>query len=238
MKMNVTLPNGEKEARDIRVFVAIISHDGTLEKGTVFGLLQAVAMGLISPEDIWIQDQAGQEVARNLCAHRFRASECTHILWLDRDIVWVADHLMRLLASGHDFCASPYHKKTTVENSWVVNAIPGRENEAPDKYGFREVETAGTGFLLMAKQIFEDLIAAGRAPLRRYIAGGPLVYQFVSQGAHPEEPELVQTDDWWLCKEAHAVGYRLMLDTALALAHTGKIEFPIQMAIAEELASV
>lgn len=94
--------------------------------------------------------------ARNTSVARFLQTDCTHYLTIDSDIANSAEQIQRLI--GHDLpiVAGLYAKKEVGPAQWVLNAIDGIET--PDENGLIEVKCAGTGFLLVDRQVFEKMI--------------------------------------------------------------------------------
>ena len=114
--------------------------------------------------------------ARNLAVARFyQKTEATHFLFIDADIHFDPDSVVRLIKSGHDVSVACYPKKVVmwdqVENnilskdetpkdparvasSLVMNFKYGN---TPIKDGFAEVLDGPTGFMLIKRDVFTKM---------------------------------------------------------------------------------
>lgn len=167
--------------------------------------------------------------ARNVLAAEFLASDCTHLLFLDSDLVFSPEHIDRLLSHDEPIVAGCYPKKQR-QLAWVANTYdpPGE----PDARGLHAVRYAGTGALCIAREVFEAMRAAhpeiaydpddreGEATRWDFFAVGP--YQCPATGRRR-----YLSEDWWFCQRALDLGYRVMMDTHVVLKHSGGAVYPI-----------
>ena len=116
--------------------------------------------------------------ARNALVSQFlKKPECTHLMFVDADISFNPHDILTMLKADKDIIAGIYPKKEvnwhTVQmavqqgvpvdqlknytGSFVVNLVGGAHQAVVDLNTPMEVENAGTGFMLIKREVFEDL---------------------------------------------------------------------------------
>lgn len=98
---------------------------------------------------------------RNHGVAQFLKTDCTHMLNVDSDIGFKPEDIDALLARDCDIVGGLYAKKQLGEPVWVLNMLP--EIPTPDDTGLIEVKFVGTGFMLIARTVFEKMIAENEA---------------------------------------------------------------------------
>lgn len=167
--------------------------------------------------------------ARNKLAAEFMETDATHMLFIDTDLVFLPEHVGRLI--GHDvpIVAGLYPKKQP-SLAWVVNTLPSEE---PDELGLQKVKYIGTGFLMIRRDVIERMIAevpgiayttdAGQVKRTEHdlFPAGPMF--------DPEQGTTrYHSEDWGFCRRALDLGYDVLADTRVALKHVGSCVYPLQ----------
>lgn len=170
--------------------------------------------------------------ARNRIAAKFLQSDCTHLLFLDTDLIFSAEQIERLIAHRKPFLIGLYPKKQETL-AWVCNTraeFPPRDPET----GLQRILYGGTGCMLIAREVFEAIIA--KFPDLSYQPDdgepdGPL-YDFFKVGVH-EDPATGRrrylSEDWFFCQLAADAGYELYADTHVILKHCGDAIYPLTL---------
>ena len=168
--------------------------------------------------------------ARNRLAAKFLETDCTHLLFLDTDLVFNADHVSRILSHNIPFCIGLYPKKQD-KLAWVCNTradFPPRDPET----GLQRILYGGTGFMLIGREVFEAIIE--KFPDIRYDPDSgeediPL-YDFFKVGVHPEGGKRrYLSEDWFFCQMAMEAGFPLFADTNIVLKHCGEAVYPLSL---------
>jgi hypothetical protein len=167
--------------------------------------------------------------ARNRIAAKFLASNCTHLLFLDTDLIFSVDQIARLISHDEPVVAGLYPKKQ-VELAWVCNTLP--DVEADDR-GLQPVRYAGTGCLLIAREVLEAM--RDRWPELEYDPDDGdepgVKWDFFSCGVYrcPDTGlRRYLSEDWWFCQRALDLGLKIWMDTQVVLKHVGQAVYPIQ----------
>lgn len=215
----------------MKLFIALPVYGG-YHPHFVASLMQLLTHKAL-PCEIVIRPCVGDSLvarARNRLAAQFLASDCTHLLFLDTDLIFSPEHIARLISHNVPIVAGLYPKKQT-ELAWVCNMLEGTE---PDPVsGLQPVKYAGTGCLLIERLVLEVMISAH--PELRYDPDDGdepgTKYDFFSCGvwACPKTGRRrYLSEDWWFCQRAHDLGLNVLMDTQVVLKHCGDAIYPLQ----------
>ena len=128
--------------------------------------------------------------ARNILVEGFLKSQATHLLFLDADLGFQADDVVRMVMADKDIIGGQYAKKKinwdvvkgVVQNrpdipSHAINAVVAESTFKPlgDSLSFNinepvEVESIATGLMLVKREVFEEM--AAKMPEIEIISGG------------------------------------------------------------------
>lgn len=158
--------------------------------------------------------------ARNHCVSRFLESGCTDLLFIDADIDFAPENILRLVRSEHDVAAAPYPLKK-VGAGTVVNAIGPIEDD-----GFCPAEEAGTGFMLIRRPVIEEMIQ--RYGMLAYWTDqhgepGRKAYALFDTSLHMER---YLSEDYTFCRRWRKLGGKIMVDRlGPPLGHFGSYRY-------------
>jgi hypothetical protein len=136
------------------------------------------------------------------------AVEAKHLLFVDSDMRFPPDALLRLLSHKQPIVAANYATRRA-----PVQTVAERDGKrlvlAPDASGLIEVDWVGTGLMLVDMDVFKTL----PAPWFH------LMY-------HPEESSY-SGEDVWFCRHARAHGIRVLVDQDLShqVGHVGEFVY-------------
>ena len=185
--------------------------------------------------------------ARNRMVAEFMAdTRWTHLFWIDADVGFAPEAALRLLLADRDVVAGVYpHKKdgwpaqglpqmlpagSTRDDfearhaSFPLNPLPG--TQVADDDGFVPVRDAPTGFMLIARRVFERLAEA--MPELRYTpdpvpgegAQDLPHYRFFDVLAEPDNGRYL-AEDFAFCRRWQSIGGEVHVDTRSRLSHQG-----------------
>ncbi len=165
--------------------------------------------------------------ARNRLAKQFLESDATHLLFLDTDLIFSAEQIERLVSHDLPITAGLYPKKQD-QLAWVCNTLPeyGDKDAAT---GLQRILYAGTGCLLIKREVFEAIAAL--FPEIRYDgdAGEPEgpYWDFFRVGVCAvENRRRYLSEDWYFCEMARQAGFKVFADTQVVLKHVGMAIYP------------
>lgn len=166
---------------------------------------------------------------RNELVAAFLASDYTDLVFIDDDMGWTPNDLVRLLASEHDVIGAVGCKKVMCADTdpakWCVRTLPGEFTQ--DEMGAIEVEGVGTGLLKIARGVFERLIEVHPEWKRRGAKNMPekaraWYYRFFC--FDPDDPDDCG-EDIGFCREWRRVGGSVWIDPTIRLVHVGEHEY-------------
>lgn len=223
--------------KDIRVFFGIPAYGGMLMASFVRGYLKLQSNGLID-RVCHVDGDSLVSRARNNLTAEFLKSDCTHLLFIDTDIVFDPGHVKKLIDGarcGMPIVAGLYPKKQK-ELAWVINTMDGEETRED---GFRRVKYAGTGFMLIARYVFERMINA--YPEIAYTTDTGEIqgeretrWDFWRVGVHrpadvgADKPGRYLSEDWFFCQMMEDLGMPVMMDMSIHVGHVGQVTYPLE----------
>ena len=167
----------------------------------------------------------------------------THLLFIDADIGFAPEQVLRLIASGADMCAAVYPIKRINWPQAVAAAGQGRapasalsyvfEVDNPDSVvaqnGFVKVRYAGTGFLMIRRAAL--LRMCQRYPELRYKRDHSIDALTASENRYAlfecmiAEDGTYLSEDFAFCKRWTDMGGEIWADLASKLDHVGPMLF-------------
>jgi len=180
---------------------------------------------------------------RSILAEKFLRSGATHFLFIDSDIVFHEDTIIRMLESGHDVVCGAYAKKgitytdiMALKNptsldlqahaiGYNINFIK-QKNHVVEK-GFMEVMEAATGMMMIRRHVLETLREKHKDKIVKNDIPG-------SRDTLPEYCLLFDTkicpdskrflsEDYSFCSLARDAGFKVMIDCTARLGHVGNV---------------
>jgi hypothetical protein len=185
--------------------------------------------------------------SRSILVARFLDTpQATHLLFVDADIAFEPEQLLRMLRFDKDFVAGLYSLKT-IDWEAVPRRVVGGEalgtaglsyvgtlldpDERRVEEGFATAKYAGTGFQLIKRCVFERLIAAHPElcfrqihALAREAPRTDNLYALFDCGIDAETGEYL-SEDYAFCRRWRALGGEIWLDLRSRLTHIGPDHF-------------
>ena len=173
-----------------------------------------------------LSNESNVNRARNSCAAKFLSGDATHLMFVDADIQFNPRDIARLVEHDKDIVGGIYPQKT-LPPKMVVNTLDNSKQEG----NLLEVGTLGTGFMLVKRGVFEQMIAAGATPYSDDIGLSDTEnnnqYDFFNCTIDSNGRYL--TEDWSFCRKWRELGGAIWADTTVALAHVGYYRFQPDM---------
>jgi hypothetical protein len=169
----------------------------------------------------------------------------THLLFLDADIGFEAEQVLRLIQCGADMCAAVYPVKRIDWDKVRQTMATSRPNPAAaalryvfevddpnaviERGGFVKVRYAGTGFLMVRREAVERMCA--RYPQLQYKRDHSIDAAIVSDKRFAlfecmiAEDGTYLSEDFAFCKRWTDIGGEIWADLNSALSHVGPMTF-------------
>lgn len=171
--------------------------------------------------------------ARNeLCAH-FLASGFSDLIFIDDDMEWSPNAVLRLLASEQPLIGGVGRMRVQKPNTdpavWCWRPKTGDDGALlQDDMGAVEVLGLGAAFLRVRRTVLEQMIAAHPEWKRRGAADWPddiraNYHEFFRQNEEGEADEV--SEDYVFCNRWRALGGSVWVDPEIELGHVGSFTY-------------
>ena len=145
-------------------------------------------------------------------------------LWIDSDISFHPDAVEMLRSHELPIVAGVYPQKG--RRALASHIIPGTPSMTFGKEGcLVEMLYAGTGFLLVRREVYLTLQRELNLPVCNERFGQPMIPYFQPLIRAIDDGYWYLAEDYAFCHRARACGYRIMADTRIRLGHIGNYNF-------------
>jgi len=203
------------------LFIATPCLDGNVSAHYTASLVRSVTLlqrqGWRSPQ---VDFEIGNSLiadARNKLVARFLASDCSDLVFIDADLSWRAEDLLRLASHDTPFVAGVYQRKSRTKIDFAVKFSPGI---ALDAHGLMAVERVGTGFMRLRRDCLEALIAAHPALRLKNPAAPDDAHFYALFDTGIVDGQFVG-EDFTFCDRWRALGGQVRIDPSLNFGHHG-----------------
>jgi hypothetical protein len=213
--------------KDQHLHIGIPCYGGLMSEPTVTSLLRFILLaqqaGLNWSLDTMVNESLITRGRNNLMAKMMTNKTATHFMFIDADIRFEPDAILKMMACDKEVIAGLYPKKALPVN-YVINLKP----ETKIQGDIFTVDTAGTGFLLFKRSVYEKLIAAH--PDTKYVDDvglgkqyEPMMYSIFD--CEIDERGHYLSEDWLFCRRWQAIGGEIWAHSKVLLNHIGHYEF-------------
>lgn len=154
--------------------------------------------------------------ARNSLVREFLKTECTDFVFIDADVGFRPEDLLKLVSVDRDVIAGVYPKKQD-DTEFPVFVGSGVALHADDD-GLVEVDAVPTGFLRIKRHVLETL--AGKAVGFIGQGGGDVPYKIIFERLVADGRRW--SGDYGFCRKWKAEGGKIYVDPEMVFSHTGQ----------------
>lgn len=174
--------------------------------------------------DTMVNESLVSRARNNLVAKFLANPNATHLMFVDADIAWDPEDLLRMILHDKGVVCGAYPMKSEPVK-YVLNVLKGAKHAHP----LYEVSTSGTGFMLIKREIIEDLIAAmPQVKYRDSLNLGPQYepHMYALFDTMIDENGHYLSEDWTFCKRVREVLKKpIWVDSEVKLDHLGTHRF-------------
>lgn len=227
------------ESAHTHIAVATPAYGSQVTTAYVGGLLELQRRCIELNINLTIRIDGGDSLitrARNAMATDFINNPAyTHLMWIDADIGFTADTVLKLLHSDLPVVAGVYPLKkhfpvpdgvppTDISSLNYVVGLCNEEYETREP-GFMTVREVGTGFMMIKREVFTQLMEM--FPSRKYVSDmtgseGHPHWNFFDTEIH--EGRLL-SEDYAFCRLWRKAGGQIWVDLNSKLDHVGSFTF-------------
>ncbi|MBN1941076.1 MAG: hypothetical protein JW772_02740 [Candidatus Diapherotrites archaeon] len=165
------------------------------------------------PLEIFQVDATIVDVARNVLVENFLKSDCTHLLFLDSDMVFPPNIVELLLKHDKEVVSGLYFLRKMLLPSFRMLNKEGNYQSSYDfpKNELVKVDATGLGCMLIKRKVLEKVDSENK--------GKPLFFTKYDKGMRTK----VHGEDTAFCELVKKAGFEIYVDTGLILGHYGGI---------------
>tara|TARA_Y100001938_G_scaffold119261_1_gene165142 strand:+ start:9610 stop:10428 length:819 start_codon:yes stop_codon:yes gene_type:complete len=249
-KLDIETPYNQDDLTNSAIMIATPCYGGLLYSDFVMSLFSATKTLEKFGIKYKIQMISGESLitrARNHLVSYFMASECSHLIFVDADIVFPAESIVKLLAGNKGIACGAYPIKCLPkvdkatgeeERRYVINTE--REvtvNDISENHKLFTVLDGGTGFMMIKKEAINMMQKA--YPELKYTSdydrklltsespseNDPLrqnLYSLFDTIHDKENENAYLSEDYAFCKRWRDIGGKIWVDPDISLNHIGK----------------
>lgn len=171
--------------------------------------------------------------ARNELVAHFLASDFTDLLFIDDDMQWAANDVLRLLASDKPLIGGVGRMRCQKPNSdpsvWCWRPLRDGDGDlVQDDMGAVEVRGFGAAFMMINRRVFADMVEAHPDWKRDGVADWAAdlrahYFEFFATTERDEFGEL--SEDYGFCHRWRLLGERVWADPTIRLGHVGAFNY-------------
>lgn len=199
----------------VKIYIGTPCYTGAVKVGYHVSILKTIELCRQLDIDLSFDIPMGDgDVghSRNAIVSRFLKTDFTHLMFIDDDVVWPEQAIIRLLEVDRDIVGGAYPKKIDGPVTYPVIDPFG----PMDEHGCQEVRGLGAGFLMIRREVFEKM-AEVHQDLHYQEDGEDLVDYFVSRIIQNRRA----SEDVGFCLMAEAAGFKIWLRQDFPLGHVG-----------------
>jgi hypothetical protein len=231
-RLSPHVPRFQRDITTTGVMLGVPCYGGLIHDACVQGLAETRvrldAMG-IPCGTITIRNESLVQRARNGIARLFLNSPADRLVFIDADIGFTADQVIRLLAHDRPLVGGLYRKKTLGRVDFAVNFradADGAVERDPATGAIRALDV-GTGFLAIKRAVFEAMAVAMpeiayRVPHGDEAMGAKEMHAFFDCAICPDSRQYL-SEDYLFCRRWAALGGEVWADPGLILEHFGTL---------------
>jgi len=226
-----------------KLFIAIPTHDGKLFTDFVVSLFSLTQ--LLSGVNIGftIKYLQGSHInrSRNMLVDYFLQSDCSHLLFLDTDLVGYENHVEVMVDMDRDIVGGLYSTKSIEMDLLAWNLANGvhplmatkfyvnlndsveESREQLTKFGYCKVKNVGTGCMLIKRKVFEKLMDVFPCKKIKVVASENerhYYYNFFDSFIHPTEGHYL-SEDYGFCHLCQQLRIQIYAIDMFPLYHIG-----------------
>lgn len=211
-----------------KVHFAVPCYGGMLSESTFLSFIKfsnlARKIGLEWSLETLVNESLISRGRNTLVSKFLTLKDSTHLMFVDSDIGWDDWNVLLLLSHQVDVVGGLYPLKG-LPLKWVVNSFKGAEQ----KEHLQEVSRAGTGFLLIKRDVFDKLNDHPRVIPYQNDVG-------LDKNLDPHMRTYFDTmvkdgryfsEDWTFCENWREMGGKIWVDKRVILKHIGNFSYSL-----------
>lgn len=145
-------------------------------------------------------------------------------MWIDSDVGFHPDAVEQLRSQDLPIVCGIYPKKGPPQIACTL--LPGTKKLVFGRNGgVHEIKYAGTGFLLIRREVYTDIQQKLNLPVCNQHFGNGVVPWFQPMLSQHKDGQWYLGEDYAFCERARQAGHQVMADTRIRLWHFGQFGY-------------
>jgi len=237
----------------VKLFIATPMYGGLCVGGYTEGLLNCVQTFMKNRMQMYYGYMTNESLitrARNTLAYDFLDTDATHLMFIDADITFNPEDIVRMVNADKDIICGLYPKKEINWNtvaqavksgveykdlpnytgSFVVNPVGGAAEVKGNLNEPMEIDNGGTGFMLIKRNVFEvlkDKVPTYTNDMILIVDKNPvkkIIHEYFATSIDEVSNRLL-SEDYHFCKIARQAGFKVYAAPWAILTHSGTYNF-------------
>ena len=242
-----------KATKPAKLFVATPMYGGLCTGGYTMGILECVQTFMHNNIQMYYSYMMNESLitrARNGMSYDFLQSDATHLMFIDADISFKPQDIVRMVQADKDIICGLYPKKeinwklvsdavksgvdykdlASYTGSFVVNLVGGATESTGNVNEPMEIDNGGTGFMLIKREVFEKLqptVPKYTNDMILIVDKNPvkkIIDEFFATSIDEVSNRLL-SEDYHFCKIAREAGFKVYAAPWANLTHSGTYNF-------------
>jgi cellulose synthase/poly-beta-1,6-N-acetylglucosamine synthase-like glycosyltransferase len=236
-----------------KLFIATPMYGGMCVGGYTMGILECVQTFMQHGIQMYYSYMMNESLitrARNGMAYDFMQSDATHLMFIDADITFKPQDIVRMVQADKDIICGLYPKKeinwklvsdavksgvdykdlNNYTGSFVVNLVGGALESTGDVNHPMEIDNGGTGFMLIKREVFQKLqptVPKYTNDMILIVDKNPvkkIIDEYFATSIDEVSNRLL-SEDYHFCKIAREAGFKVYAAPWANLTHSGTYNF-------------
>lgn len=207
----------------MNIFVAVTAYDGRVNCDCAQSILRNVHNLWMAGHKVTVYYHSGDcyvPRARNFCVDLFLSTDCSDLIFIDQDIAFDDDALLKLIKYDKEIIVSAYPFKSDKEEyPFVIEFDPITKNCLDESTGLVSVKSAATGFMRIQRRVFEKMIT------HYNMIKHSNLYAFFDTGVLFKDDESWYGEDTAFCKRWKEMKGEIWLVPDINIGHIGNKKF-------------
>ena len=237
----------------VKLFIATPMYGGLCVGGYTEGLLNCVQTFMKNRMQMYYGYMMNESLitrARNTLAYDFLDTDATHLMFIDADITFNPEDIVRMVNADKDIICGLYPKKEINWNtvaqavksgveykdlpnytgSFVVNPVGGAAEVKGNLNEPMEIDNGGTGFMLIKRNVFEvlkDKVPTYTSDMILIVDKNPvkkIIHEYFATSIDEVSNRLL-SEDYHFCKISRQAGFKVYAAPWANLTHSGTYNF-------------
>ena len=237
----------------VKLFIATPMYGGLCVGGYTEGLLNCVQTFMKNRMQMYYGYMMNESLitrARNTLAYDFLDTDATHLMFIDADITFNPEDIVRMVNADKDIICGLYPKKEINWNtvaqavksgveykdlpnytgSFVVNPVGGAAEFKGNLNEPIEIDNGGTGFMLIKRNVFEvlkDKVPTYTSDMILIMDNNPvkkIIHEYFATSIDEVSNRLL-SEDYHFCKISRQAGFKVYAAPWAKLSHSGTYNF-------------